>query len=247
MNTNPNYHNWNQVQPDGTTAADAQGVASKTFMTQVFGWMSGALIITALFSYIFGNVSSLIDLLITPHGQMTTLAWVVMFAPLGFVILIMAGLQKLPFPALVAAFLVYSAVNGISLSFIFYVFHVESIVATFLVTAGMFGTMAIMGFITKADLSGFGKIMMMGLIGIVIASIVNFFMHSEGLYYIISFVGVAVFTGLTAYDVQKLKKIGAETSGDQMAARLSIMGALTLYLDFINLFLFLLRLMGNRR
>ena len=111
----------------------------------------------------------------------------------------------------------------------------------------MFGTMAIMGYITKADLSGFGRIMMMGLIGIIIASVVNMFMQSEGMNYIISFIGVAVFTGLTAYDVQKLKQLGATQTDGTTAAKLSIMGALTMYLDFINLFLFLLRLLGNRK
>lgn len=245
MNQNPNYHNWNQMQP-GATSAEAGAVASKTFMTQVFGWMSGALIITALTSYLFGMVPELTAMLINETG-FTILGWIVMFAPLAFVLLIMAGINKLPFPLLVAAFLVYSAVTGMSLSFIFLVFDIGSIGATFLVAAGMFGTMAVMGFVTKADLSGFGRIMMMGLIGIIIASVVNWFMQSEGLGYIISFIGVAVFTGLTAYDVQKLKNIGAQTSGDGTAARLSILGALTLYLDFINLFLFLLRLMGSRK
>lgn len=242
---NQNYHNWNQMQTN-TTQVDAGAVASKTFMTQVFGWMAGALMITALTSYLFGMVPQLIALLIGETG-FTPLGWIVMFAPLAFVMLISFGIQKLPMPLLIGAFLLYSAVNGMSLSFIFLVFDIGSIGATFLVAAGMFGTMAVMGWITKADLSGFGRIMFMGLIGILIASVVNMFLGSQMMDYIISFIGVAVFTGLTAWDVQKLKNLGAETGGSDAAGRLSILGALTLYLDFINLFLFLLRLMGNRK
>lgn len=245
MNSNQNYHNWNQMQTN-TTTVDAGAVASKTFMTQVFGWMSGALIITALASYLFGMVPELTALLINETG-FTILGWIVMFAPLGFVILISAGFDRLPFPLLVGAFLLYSAVTGMSLSFIFLVFDIGSIGATFLVSAGMFGVMAVMGFITKADLSGFGRILMMGVFGIFIVMIVNWFMQSEMMGYIISLIGVVVFTGLTAYDVQKLKQIGAQTGDGAMAARLSIMGALRLYLDFINIFMFLLRLMGSRK
>lgn len=243
---NQNYHNWNQMQTN-TTSTDAGAVASKTFMTQVFGWMSGAMVITALTSYLFGMVPELTELLFDYESGMTILGWIVMFAPLAFVLLIMAGINKMPFPLLVGSFLLYSAVNGMSFSFIFLIYDLGSIGSTFLIAGGMFAVMAVMGWITKADLSGFGRIMMMGLIGIVIASIVNMFMRSEGMSYIISFIGVAVFTGLTAYDVQKLKQLGATQSDGSTAARLSILGALTLYLDFINLFLFLLRLLGNRK
>lgn len=243
---NQNYHNWNNIQPGQDTSVDAGAVASKTFMTQVFGWMSGALIITALTSYLFGMVPSLTALLINESG-LTILGWIVMFAPLAFVLLLVAGINKLPFPLLIASWLAYSAVTGMSISFIFLIYQLGSIGTVFFIAAGMFGTMAVMGWITKADLSGFGRIMMMGLIGIVIASVVNWFMQSEGLYYIISFVGVLVFTGLTAWDVQKLKQIGAGMTDSNTAARQSILGALTLYLDFINLFLFLLRLLGSRK
>jgi len=247
---NPNYHNWNQMQTD-TTSTEVGAVASKAFMTQVFGWMSGALIITALASYLFGMVPELTALLYkTFEGRLagfTTLGWIVMFSPIAFVLLISFGFNRLSFPVLVMAFLAYSAVTGMSLSTIFFRYETGSIASTFLVAAGMFGTMAVMGFITKADLSGFGRILMMGFVGIFIASIVNWFMQSEMMHYIISFVGVAVFTGLTAYDVQKLKQIGAQQTDSASAAKLSIMGALTLYLDFILLFQFLLRLLGSRK
>lgn len=244
---NTNYHNWNQMQESAVDSA----AYTKTFMAQVFGWMSGALVVSALTSYLFAFVPSLTELIFTYyHGEVagyTTAGWIALFAPIVFVFIIVSGVNRLPFPMLALAFLFYSALTGVTLSVIFFRYDMGSIGATFFIAAGMFATMAVMGWITKADLSGFGRIMMMGLIGIVIASIVNFFMQSTGLYYIISFVGVAVFTGLTAYDVQKLKQIGAAQSDSNTAARQSILGALTLYLDFINLFLFLLRLLGNRR
>jgi FtsH-binding integral membrane protein len=142
----------------------------------------------------------------------------------------------------------YALFTGMSLSFIFVIYTMGSIASTFLIAAGMFGAMAVVGYTTKTDLTSFGKIMMMGLIGILIASLVNFFLKSDAMSYVISTIGVLVFTGLTAYDVQKLKRIGAGIEyGNQMASKLSIMGALSLYLDFINIFLYLLRLFGSRR
>ena len=249
MSTNPNYHNWNQMQTE-TTSVDSGAVASKTFMTQVFGWMSGALMVTALTSWLFGNVPELFEMLFRREGNYlvhTTLGWIVMFSPFAFILIIGMGMNRLPFPALVLAFLTFSAVMGASLGYIFFIYDIGSILATFIVSAGMFGTMAVMGFITKADLSGFGRIMMMGVMGIALAFIVNFFLRSEMMDYVISMIGVAVFTGLTAYDVQKLKKLGATMGDSTAAAKLSIAGALTLYLDFINIFLFLLRLMGNKK
>jgi hypothetical protein len=144
-------------------------------------------------------------------------------------------------------FVLYSVLMGASLSFIFLAYTGASIAKTFVITSAMFGFMGFVGYTTKTDLSKFGSIMMMGLVGIIIASVVNMFMRSGTMDYIISFIGVLIFTGLTAYDVQKLKRIGAGISGENETTRkLTIMGALTLYLDFINLFLFLLRFFGNR-
>jgi FtsH-binding integral membrane protein len=137
---------------------------------------------------------------------------------------------------------------GMSLSFIFLIYTLGSIYLTFAIAAGMFGIMAVAGYTTKTDLTKFGSLMIMGLIGIIIASVVNYFMKSGTMDYIISFLGVLIFTGLTAYDVQKLKRIGSGSMyGDENYKKLMIMGALTLYLDFINLFLFLLRFFGNRK
>lgn len=253
MNQNQNYHNWNQMQTD-TTQVNPAAIASKTFMTQVFAWMSGALMITAVTSWLFGNVEALMSLLYEKNYvdggyylSNTPLGWVVMLSPIAFILMMNIGFNKFSHPVLVALFLTFSAVMGASLGYVFIFFTEGSIFATFIVCAGMFGVMAVMGFITKADLSGFGSILMMGMVGLAIAMLVNFFMQSEMLFYIISFAGVAIFTGLTAYNVQALKNIGANLQGDDVAAKMSILGALTLYMTFINLFLFLLRLMGSRK
>lgn len=174
-----------------------------------------------------------------------------MFAPIGFVLLMSFGFQRLSAPALTALFLVYSAINGISFSFILLAYTAGSVIGCFASAAVMFGVMAVMGYTTDKDLTGFGRIMMMGLIGILVAMLINFFLKSGTMDYIISIIGVMVFTGLTAYDVQKLKRIGAgmeyEGVGVANTKKVSILGALSLYLDFINIFLFLLRLFGNRR
>ena len=157
------------------------------------------------------------------------------------------GFNKLSITSLMVVFIIYSLLTGMSLSFIFLAYSSSSIAMTFFITAGTFGTMALLGYTTSTDLTKFGSILYMALIGIIIASIINWFMNSTGLDYIISIFGVLIFTGLTAYDVQKLKRIGAGVEYDgETKQKLIIMGALTLYLDFINLFLFMLRLFGGR-
>jgi len=175
----------------------------------------------------------------------------VMFAPLGFVLLMSFGYQRLSAPVLVLLFVIYSALNGITFSFILLTYTSGTVLACFLSAAAMFGLMAFMGYTTKQDLTKFGRILFMGLIGIIVASLINLFMGNSTLDYIISFIGVMIFTGLTAYDVQKLKNIGAGIQYADVPAsdvkKVSILGALYLYLDFINLFLFLLRLFGGRR
>ncbi|MFM9421616.1 MAG: hypothetical protein RIR06_77, partial [Bacteroidota bacterium] len=172
--------------------------------------------------------------------------WILMLAPLAFVMIISFGFNKLSFPALLVIFLAYAATMGLSLSAIFVIFDLGVIFKVFLITAGLFGTMAVLGYTTKTDLTAFGGILTMALIGIVIASLVNMFMGSETMDYIISCIGVLVFTGLTAYDVQKIKRIGAGVEyGTATASKLALMGALSLYLDFVNLFMFLLRIFGR--
>jgi len=237
-------NNFNYVQSREEITA-----ISKTFMSSVFSWMFAALAITSVVAFYFGNSVDLITLLVDPMvGKMTGLGYLVMFAPLAFVLVMSFGFNKLSYPVLLFIFLLFSAVMGMSLSFIFLAYTASSIFGTFVAASGMFGIMAVVGYTTKTDLTKFGSIMMMGLVGIIIASLINMFMHSSQMDYIISFVGVLVFTGLTAYDVQKLKNIGAGIQfGTAAASKLVIMGALNLYLDFINLFLMLLRLFGNRK
>ncbi len=223
-----------------------QAVA-KTFLSGVFMWMFLALGLTAATAYVVATTPSLTNMLFDANG-MTLIGWVVLLAPLGLVLLMSAGFQRMSASTMVMVFVLYSVLMGASLSFIFLIYSVPSIFQTFIITSAMFGVMAVVGYTTKTDLSKFGSIMFMGLIGIIIASVVNMFMRSEMMDYIISFIGVLVFTGLTAYDVQKLKRIGAGvTEESETSRKLTIMGALTLYLDFINLFLFLLRFFGNRR
>lgn len=227
-----------------------KGTISKTFMANVFLWMFAALAVSAVMAYVFANNMQLMSLLISETG-LSPLGWVVMLAPLGFVLLMSFGYHKLSAPALTGVFMLYAAVNGISFSFILLTYTAGSIVGCFAAASAMFGIMAVLGYTTNQDLTKFGRIMMMGLIGIIIASVINWFLGSSGLEYLISIVGVAVFTGLTAYDVQKLKRIGMGVEQEGLPAvdvkKASIFGALNLYLDFIMIFIFLLRLFGGRR
>lgn len=238
----------NQFNLSGSGSYTQTSSNVKTFMSNVFSWMFLALIVTSVAAWWFASDLTLLRMLVTEEGKMSVLGWVVMLAPLGFVLLMSFAFNRLSYTTLIILFINYAALVGISMSFILLAYTLSSVFLTFAITAGMFGTMAVVGYTTKTDLTSFGKIMMMGLVGIIIATFVNMFMQSSMLHYIISYVGVAVFTGLTAYDVQKLKMIGEGTTyGDENTKKLSILGALTLYLDFINLFLMLLRLFGDRR
>jgi FtsH-binding integral membrane protein len=236
MNNNLNLNDGVFVNDDAVT---------KSFVSNVFAYMALALAISGALAYLFGTtdlVFSLVD-----RSGMTILGWVVMFAPFAFILAMNFGFNKMSFTTLLAVFLGYAAVMGISLSFIFLVYDLGIITKVFFITAGLFGAMAFIGYTTKTDLTKFGGILMMAVIGIVIASVVNMFMRSEQMDYIISCVGVLVFTGLTAYDVQKIKRIGAGVEfGTAEASKLALMGALSLYLDFVNLFMFLLRVFARR-
>ncbi|MEI7724772.1 MAG: Bax inhibitor-1/YccA family protein [Bacteroidota bacterium] len=223
---------------------------AKSFMTQVFGWMTLAMFVTAVTAYWFSSSESLMGSLVNVETRgMTPLGWIVMLAPLGFVLLMSFGFQRLSPAVLTLLFISFSVLMGMSLSFILLVYTAASVYKTFAITAAMFGIMAVTGYTTKTDLTKFGSIMMMGMVGLIVAMMVNFFLHSGTMDYIISVVGVLIFTGLTAYDVQRLKRIGAGAGeyGEANSRKLSILGALTLYLDFINLFMFLLRFLGDRK
>jgi uncharacterized protein len=223
-----------------------QKALAKNFVANVFSMMFIALIVSGITAIWFAS-SGMIDNLFSATGGMNALGWIITLAPLGLVMLMSFGFQKLSVIQLMGVFMVYSLLTGMSLSFIFIIYSAPSIASTFFISAITFGIMAFAGYTTKTDLTKMGSLLFMALIGIVIASVINLFIGSGPLDYIISIVGVLVFTGLTAYDVQKIKRIGAGIEhGTASSQKLMIMGALTLYLDFINLFLMLLRLLGNR-
>ena len=219
---------------------------TNTFVANVFSLMFTALIISGIAAFWFAT-DSMRTFIIDIEGSLTTLGWISMIAPIGLVLLMGFGFQKYSAQFLLGIFLLYSTLTGISLSTIFSIYSSGSIAITFFISAITFGVMALAGYTTKTDLTKLGSLLMMGVIGIVIASLINMFLGSSLMHYIISIIGVLVFTGLTAYDVQKIKNIGNQIEqGTENAQKLMIMGALTLYLDFINLFLMLLRLFGNR-
>lgn len=244
-NKNSNISNISHV-PTG------EEVRSRSFIANVFLWMFVALGVSALFAWQFSINSQLMSYLIAPTG-LTGLGKITIFAPLIFVLIMSFAYQRLSATALMALFIAYAIINGITFSFILLAFTAGSVLGCFLSASAMFGIMAVMGYTTSQDLTKFGRILMMGVIGVLVAMVINYFLHSSQLDYIISIIGVMVFTALTAYDVQKLKRIGEglEYNNDAVSVnnvkKMSILGALTLYLDFINIFLFLLRMFGNRR
>ena len=226
------------------TLAQARQQASTIFLAKVFNWMAVGLAITGAIAY-FVAASGMVRALIA-----SPIFFILVLAELGLVFFLSARIDKIQPATATGLFVGYSALNGITLSTIFLAYTHASIAATFLVTAGMFAAMAVYGMVTKRDLSGMGSFMFMGLIGIILASIVNIFLKSSGLYWAISAIGVLVFVGLTAYDVQKIKNIGEEgimQQGEAAIRKGAIIGALALYLDFINLFLMLLRFFGGSR
>jgi len=251
-NYNQEFSNYTVLDSHQTAAT---GTVAKKFMASVFLWMFVALGVSTFFSVLYATNATLLQELYvqTESGVLrpSTLGWIVTFAPIGFVFLMSLGFNKLSAPVLTFLFLFYAAITGISLSFILLVYTSGSVIGCFGAAAAMFGVMAFMGYTTDKDLTSFGRILTMGLIGILVACLINFFLKSPALNYLISIIGVAVFTGLTAYDTQKLKRIGMglEYEGTSVndTRKLAIMGALQLYLDFLNLFLMLLRLLGNRR
>jgi FtsH-binding integral membrane protein len=212
------------------------------FLRSVYGWMCAGLGITALTAMFVASSPSLVETIATNRP----IFWGLAIVQLGIVFVLSARVQTLAASTASALFIAYSALTGVTLSFVLLVFTGESIATTFFVTAGMFGALAAYGTVTKRSLAGFGQFLFMGLIGLVIASIVGMFWHNDGLQFVISFIGVIVFTGLAAYDAQRLKAMALATSAGQVGSY-AIVGALALYLDFINLFLFLLRFLGNRR
>jgi hypothetical protein len=224
----------------------------RAYMLKVYNYMGSALLVTGIVALITFKlaVDSLNPLMFSPLGNSiynSGLAWVVMLAPLGVVMYMSFGINKMSSSKAQGIFWLFAALMGISLSSIFVVYTETSITRVFFITAGTFGSMSIYGYTTKRDLTKLGSFLMMGLIGIIIASIVNIFMQSSMMYFVISILGVLIFVGLTAYDTQKIKNMYAVSDTGEVMGKKAVMGALTLYLDFINLFIMLLRLFGQRR
>ncbi len=214
----------------------------RSYMLSVYNYMGLGLAITGLIAAFVAATPALYVPIFT-----TPLKWVVMLAPLGFVFFLGAKIQTMSASAAQATFWAFAAIMGLSMASIFLVFTGASIARVFFITAGMFGGMSLYGYTTKRDLSGFGSFLFMGLIGIIIASVVNLFIGSTALQFGISVIGVLVFVGLTAYDTQQIKEMYYELDSSDVATRKAIMGALRLYLDFINMFMMLLHLFGATR
>jgi len=216
----------------------------RAFVLKVFGWMAGGLLLTAVVSMMTVNSETLLSLILSNQWVFIGL----IIAQLGLVVLLSARIQALSAMTATMIFCGYSALTGVTLSVVFLVYTSASIATTFLVTAGTFGVTAAYGYVTKRDLTALGGFMTMGLIGLVLASLVNLFFQNEIVYWLITYVGVFIFVGLTAYDMQKIKGMsGAAIESGEAEQKAAIIGALRLYLDFINLFLLLLRILGRKR
>ena len=222
----------------------ALSLAFPALMRKVYVWMSLALIITGITAYGVASSPGLITAFYT--NQM--LMWGVVIAVFALVFALSAAINRLSLSVATLLFVVYSVLNGVMFSSIFLVYTMSSVANVFFITAGTFAAMAAYGYFTKSDLTTLGKYLFMALIGLVIATVVNIFVGSSMLSLVISYAGVLIFVGLTAYDSQKIKQMLAQqVDADETAQKVALLGALTLYLDFINLFLYLLRLLGNRR
>jgi FtsH-binding integral membrane protein len=213
----------------------------RAYMQRVYTYMAGGLALTGIVAYAAAASGFYQSIAGTP------LIWIVMLAPLGFVLVLSFGIQRMSAGTAMLLFWFYAAVMGLSLGGIFLVYTGTSIARVFFITAATYGAMSLYGYTTRTDLSRFGSFLLMGLIGIIIASLVNLFIGSNTLQFVISIIGVIVFVGLTAYDTQRIKEMYLESDTVEIADKKAVLGALALYLDFINLFMLLLQLFGQRR
>jgi len=223
----------------------------RAYFLSVYNYMASAVALTGIFAYLASHYAPLLNALYVVNGNhiaLSGLGWLVAFAPLAFVFGLSMGINRMSLGTAQLVYWAYAAIMGLSLSSLFLLYTGQSIARVFFITAIMFGSMSIWGYSTKRDLTGMGHFMMMGLYGIIVASLINIFVHSSGLQFAVSILGVVIFTGLTAYDTQKIKAFYYQTSGDAVVTgKSAIMGALTLYLDFINLFIMMMRFLGDRR
>ena len=242
----------NRLVRGATTVADTMDAGLRAHMLRVYNYMVGALALTGAVAYGVANTPALLNMIyqVAPNGalQPTILGWIVMLAPIGLVLLLSMRINHMSQGAAQATFWGYAALVGASLASILIAYTGASVAMTFFVTAGTFGAMSLWGYTTKRDLTGFGSFLFMGLIGILLASLANMFFKSPVVDFVVSILGVLIFTGLTAWDTQKIKNTYYQVANDgTMAGKMAVMGALSLYLDFLNIFLFLLRFLGNRR
>ena len=249
MNYHDPFANTNIGMQSKAVAYDA---GLRAYMLKIYNYMASALALTGIVALFSANSPAFVEALYNVQNGhvvgMSGFGWLVTFAPLGLVLWLGFGINRLSASAAQGIFWAYSVLIGLSLTSIFLMYTGESIARTFFVTAGTFGAMSIYGYTTKRDLTGMGSFLMMGLIGLIIASIVNIFMQSSALSFATSVIGVLIFVGLTAYDTQKLKSMYYYVAGNSEAmAKTAIMGALNLYMDFLNIFLYLLRFMGDRK
>ncbi len=221
-------------------ARQAEVATPQGFLQRVFAWMFGGLLVTAGCAAAIGASDSFL----TTVTENPIYLIVLFGLQIGLVVWLSAGIQRMSPAVAAGVFFLYAATNGVVFAFVFELYTAQSIFTTFLITSGMFGAMAAWGAFTDLDLTRLGAVLFMALIGLILATIVNLFVANDALYWVTTYAGVAIFAGLTAYDMQKLKQWGARDAGD---GRMAVLGALALYLDFINLFLFLLRIFGQAR
>ena len=236
-----------------TTVVMDEGL--RAYMLKVYNYMATGVLLTGIVALISFNISVVTDasgaiVSFTEFGNtlfFSGFKWLVMLAPLGIVFYMSFGINKMSSSKAQTVFWIFAALMGLSLSWILLVYTGKSVARVFFITSATFGAMSLYGYTTKRDLTKLGSFLMMGLIGIIIASLINIFMKSSMMYFVISILGVLIFVGLTAYDTQKIKNMYVESDSGELIGKKAVMGALTLYLDFINLFVMLLRLFGQRR
>lgn len=241
--------NWSDPRPNaapfgvGVSAAraDVYDAGLRSYMLSVYNYMASGVLLTGVVALLFASSGMAAQVLATP------LRWVIMLAPLAFVMVLSFGINKLSTAAAQGLYWAFAVVMGLSLSSIFLVFTGTSIATTFFATAAAFAGLSLYGYTTKRDLSAFGTFLIMGVVGLLVASVINIFVRSSGLQLVISFVGVLLFAGLTAYDTQKIKQVYYQVQGTDFVGKSVVLGALSLYLDFVNMFTFLLQFMGDRR
>ena len=233
---------WNQPSFTAPQVADVRDERVGAFLSKVYGWMFVGLLVTAVTAFAVASSPALIETLVLNR----IVFFALIFGQLGLVFYLAARVEKLAPTTAAGLFLLYSGLTGVTSSVILLIYTSTSITSTFIVTAGMFGATAVFGTVTKRSLAGLGQFMFMGLIGLILASIVGLFWQNSALQFVISVVGVLVFTGLTAWDAQRLKQMAVALPDGRVGAY-AVVGALSLYLDFINLFFFLLRFTGSRR